>query len=164
MFDFLKKHKKEEQTTMATVDEKEIAQAKRDIAEKGADSQTEKDRIDESVGEQERRSGNENSQDAKDRVDESEGAKKADEEREEKRERDHREEHAERMARIEEKLDALTAALNKLTSAEKAETKVEEAAKEVYGLGNGVFADADGDKRTKQMSKDEIRAVVNKLM
>lgn len=145
---------------MATVDEKEIAKAKRDIAEKGTDSQTEKDRIDESVGEQERRSGNENSQDAKDRVDESEGAKRADE----KRERDHREDHAERMARIEEKLDALTAALNKLTSAEKAETKVEEVAKEVYGLGNGVFADADSDKRGKQMSKEEIRAVVNKLM
>lgn len=158
MFDFLKKHKKEEQP-MASVDEKEIEKAKRDIAEKGADSQTEKDRIDESVGEQERRSGNENSQDAKDRVDESEGAKRADE----KRERDHREDHAERMARIEEKLDALTAALNKLTSAEKAETKVEEVAKEVYGLGNGVFADADGDKRTKQMSKDEVVAVINKL-
>lgn len=163
MFDFLKKHKKEEQT-MATVDEKEIAKAKRDVAENGSDSQTEEDRIDESVGEQEQRSGNENSQDAKDRVDESEGAKKADEEREEKRERDHREEHAERMARIEEKLDALTAAIQKLTSAEKAETKVEEVAKEVYGLGNGVFADADGDKRTKQMSRDEIRAVVSKLM
>lgn len=33
-----------------TQDEKEIAKAKEDIAEKGADSQTEKDRIDESEG------------------------------------------------------------------------------------------------------------------
>ena len=38
-----------------TQDEKEIEKAKEDIAEKGADSQTEKDRIDESVAAQERR-------------------------------------------------------------------------------------------------------------
>lgn len=70
-----------------TEDEKQIEKAKEDVAEKGADSQTEKDRVDESVGEQEKRSGNENSQNAKDRVDESEATKKADEERaEEKRE------------------------------------------------------------------------------
>lgn len=68
-----------------TQDEKEIEKAKDKIAEKGADSQTEKDRIDESVGEQERRSGDENSQNAKDRVDESEGAKKADEKRAEEK-------------------------------------------------------------------------------
>ena len=63
-----------------TEDEKQEAEAKKDIAEKGEDSQSEKDRIDESVGEQEHLDGNEDSQSAKDRVDESEGAKKADEE------------------------------------------------------------------------------------
>lgn len=68
-----------------TEDEKEIKKAKEDIAEKGADSQTEKDRVDESVGEQERRSGNENSQNAKDRVDESEGTEKAAEKRAEEK-------------------------------------------------------------------------------
>ncbi len=56
--------------------EKQIEKAEEDIAEKGADSQTEKDRIDESVGEQEKQDGNEDSQDAKDRVDESLGEKK----------------------------------------------------------------------------------------
>lgn len=66
-----------------TKDEEQIAKAKEDISEKGKDSQTEKDRIDESVGEQERKDGNENSQSAKDRVDESEGAKKADEKKDE---------------------------------------------------------------------------------
>ena len=66
--------------TYMTKDEKQIAEAKKDIEEKGKDTQTEKDRIDESVGEQEKLDGNENSQNAKDRVDESEGAKKADEE------------------------------------------------------------------------------------
>lgn len=69
-----------------TKDEEQIAKAKEDISEKGKDSQTEKDRIDESVGEQERKDGNENSQSAKDRVDESDGAKKADEKKDEGKE------------------------------------------------------------------------------
>lgn len=51
----------------------QVAEAKKDVAEKGADEQTEKDRVDESVGEQEKLDGNEDSQTAKDRVDESEG-------------------------------------------------------------------------------------------
>ena len=56
--------------------EEQIEKAEEDIAEKGADSQTEKDRIDESVGEQEKLEGDEDSQDAKDRVDESLGDQK----------------------------------------------------------------------------------------
>ena len=56
--------------------EEQIEKAEEDIAEKGADSQTEKDRIDESVGEQEKQEGDEDSQDAKDRVDESLGEEK----------------------------------------------------------------------------------------
>lgn len=59
--------------------EEEIAKAKEDIAEKGEDSQTEKDRVDESVAAQEEEHGQEDSQDAKDRVDEAEGEEKADE-------------------------------------------------------------------------------------
>ncbi len=55
--------------------------AKVDVAEYGKDTQTEKDRVDESVGVQEKRDGDENSQSAKDR------AKKADGEREEKEEK-----------------------------------------------------------------------------
>ncbi len=62
-----------------TQDEKDIEKAKRDIEKKGADSQTEKDRIDESVAEQLKEQHDEDSQTAKDRVDESEGLKKADE-------------------------------------------------------------------------------------
>ena len=86
MFDFLKRKKKEAEETMATTDEKEVKKAEEDIAEKGEDSQTEKDRIDESVAAQEKETGNEDSQTAKDRVDESEGAEKADEKKaEEKR-------------------------------------------------------------------------------
>lgn len=85
MFSFFKKTKKEDSEPM-TKDEEQIAKAKEDIAEKGKDSQTEKDRIDESVGEQERKDGNEDSQTAKDRVDESEGTKKADEKKDEGKE------------------------------------------------------------------------------
>ena len=79
LFDIFRKNKKEDSAEM-TENEKQIAKAKEGITEKGPDSQTEKDRIDESVGEQEKQDGNENSQSAKDRVDESEGAEKADEE------------------------------------------------------------------------------------
>lgn len=68
-----------------TETEKQIAEAKKDIDEKGSDTQTEKDRIDESVGEQEHLDGNKDSQSAKDRVDESEGTKKAEEAHEEKK-------------------------------------------------------------------------------
>lgn len=55
----------------------QVDEAKKDIEDKGDDSQSDKDRIDESVGEQEHLDGDEDSQDAKDRVDESEGEKKA---------------------------------------------------------------------------------------
>lgn len=55
----------------------QVDEAKKDIEDKGDDSQSEKDRIDESVGEQEKLDGDEDTQDAKDRVDESEGEKKA---------------------------------------------------------------------------------------
>lgn len=54
MFDFLKKRKKEANEHMATTDEKEISKAKEDIAEKGEDSQTERDRTDESVARRKR--------------------------------------------------------------------------------------------------------------
>lgn len=83
-FGFLKKNKNKEVTGLTT-DEKEIKEAREDISEAGEDSQTDKDRIDESVGEQEKRSRDENSQNAKDRVDESEGAKNADEDRAEEK-------------------------------------------------------------------------------
>ncbi len=73
MFEFLKRRKD------MTQDEKDIEKAKEDIERKGADSQTEKDRIDESVAEQLKEQHDENSQSAKDRVDESEGLKKAEE-------------------------------------------------------------------------------------
>lgn len=65
----------------------QIEEAKEDIAEKGPDSQTEKDREVESVAMQEKEDGNEDSQSAKDRIDEHDGEEKAiEEKREEKTE------------------------------------------------------------------------------
>ena len=55
----------------------DIEKAKDDIEKKGSDTQTEKDRVDESVAEQIKEDKDEDTQDAKDRVDESEGEEKA---------------------------------------------------------------------------------------
>lgn len=62
----------------------EVAEAKDDIAEKGKDTQTEKDRVNESVAAQEEDTGTEDTQTAKDRVDEAEGEDKAKKEEETK--------------------------------------------------------------------------------
>lgn len=141
-----------EETDM-TQDEKQIEKAKEDIAEKGADSQTEKDRIDESVAAQEKADGDEDSQDAKDRVDESEGAEKADEER-------HEISQDVRLKRIE---NAVLKLVEMLTP--KAEgNAAEEAAKEIYGLGNGVFSGPKETKEEKAMSKEDIARTINKIM
>jgi hypothetical protein len=140
-----------EETDM-TQDEKQIEKAKDDIAEKGADSQTEKDRIDESVAEQEKADGDEDSQDAKDRVDESEGAEKADEER-------HETSQDVRLERIE---NAVLKLVEMLTPKEG--NAAEEAAKEIYGLGNGVFSDTKETKEEKAMSKEDIARTINKIM
>ena len=75
----------------------EIEKAEDDVAEKGEDSQTEQDRIDESVAAQEEAEGQEDSQDAKDRVDEADGEEKAEKHKE----------WEERLATIEARLSAL---------------------------------------------------------
>lgn len=88
--------RKEEQEKMANIDEmlktlseedkaelkkrlttsEQIEKAEENIAKKGTDSQTVKDRIDESVGKQEKDEGDKDSQSAKDRVDEAMGEDK----------------------------------------------------------------------------------------
>lgn len=114
----------------------QIEEAKKDIAEKGPDSQTEKDRIDESVAMQEKADGNEDSQSAKDRVDESEGEEKyLEEKREEKTESE--EEMTEEKGKTEETAedkvnDALLARLAALE--EKVAKMLESEAKEDFGM------------------------------
>lgn len=144
-----------------TQDEKEIAKAKEDIAEKGADSQTEKDRIDESVAAQERAKGDEDSQSAKDRVDESEGAKKADEKRaEEKREDKKSDDRKSESSALESKIDALVERMDKLISsfearAEAKEDKMARAA-EKYGLAPS----GAGESPKKSFTDEDVKRLL----
>lgn len=147
-----------------TEDEKEIKKAKEDVAERGSDSQTEKDRVDESVGEQEKRDGDEDSQNAKDRVDESEGTEKADEERAEEK-KENGESFETRMIFFMERMDKF---MEKLEAREQAAATADaEAAKrmeQTYGIGNGVFQGDDKSVPEKQLSKEEIAKKISKLM
>ena len=119
--DLFKRKNKEEQKEMTT--EEQIKKAEQDIREKGADEQTEKDRIDESVVAQERKEGDEDSQDAKDRVDESEGTKRADEKRDGEEDEDREERHA---ARLEEAISrALAPLLERIEKLERSPREVE---------------------------------------
>lgn len=90
----------------------EIEKAEEDIAEKGPDSQSVKDRVDESVAAQEEEHGQEDSQDAKDRVDEAEGEERAEEpaseDTEEQAEQDVLKQLAARISALEETIAKLT--------------------------------------------------------
>lgn len=149
-----------------TEDEKQIEKAKQDIAEKGADSQTEKDRVDESVGEQEKLSGDEDSQNAKDRVDESEGTKKADEERaEEKKDDAHKENFEERMIAFMERMEKRFEELEKRTTAAvDADAEAAKRMEETYGIGNGVFQGDEKSVPERQLTKEEIAKKIHKIM
>nr|DAG44638.1 MAG TPA: hypothetical protein [Caudoviricetes sp.] len=74
------KAKFEEKKEPAEDTKEQIDEAEENIEKEGADEQTEKDRVDESVAAQEEDEGDENTQDAKDRVDESEGEEDEEEE------------------------------------------------------------------------------------
>lgn len=148
IFDFLKKPKKDKEGNM-TQDEKDIEKAKEDISEKGADTQTERDRIDESVAAQLREQGDEDSQSAKDRVDESEGTRMADEEREEKREG-----YEDRFTALETKLDRLLELFEK--RAEEHAEHMEEK-REKYGLSTQPYVRED-----EEFSSDDVEELLRK--
>lgn len=135
-----------------------IDEAEKRIDEKGKDTQTEKDRIDESVGEQLKDTGDEDSQTAKDRVDESEG-----EERAEGKERDNSQD--DRIGRLEAKLDALAEKLEKvLTGMTEEPEEDEEALKKAevrYGANSGVFETST--EEPKKMTAKEAVGVFKKF-
>lgn len=160
LFGIFRKKKKEDSAEM-TEDEKQEAKAKEEIAENGADSQTEKDRIDESVAAQEHADGDEDSQTAKDRVDESEGAKKADEERAE----DDGEKAPAWAAAMISTLEKIAAFFEKQEQAAQ-DPDAGAAAKmtEAFGNGNGVFQGEEQKEAEKAMTPAEVAKIVNKIM
>ena len=99
-------------------------------------TQSLKDRVDESVAAQERADGNEDSQTAKDRVDESlgEGAKGL----------------LDRLSKIESYFDGKA-------------NGVEEAAEEIYGIGNGVFQGDEKAQDSKRLTGADVKAILNKI-
>lgn len=169
---------------MTTFDE--IVKAYEDLSEddKKKFHQTLKDRIDESVADQEREGDDEDSQDAKDRVDEALGAEKADVEKDEDEDKDpepeaddegegedepetaedledHEAEDDAKAKTVEERLDKIEAMLMKIVGEDtEAAEDVEKKAKEVYGLGGGTFVP---DEKGEGKGKVDVRTVLRKL-
>lgn len=161
MIGWFKKKRKEE--SAMTEDEKQEAKAKEDIAEKGADSQTEKDRIDESVGEQEHLDGNEDSQSAKDRVDESEGAQRADEAREEEKKEDVPKWAEKMLSSLDRIVSYVEEQAKSKAPANAADAAAAEKLDAAFGAGEGVFQGEESHEG-KKMTKAEIADLVHKIM
>lgn len=151
--------------------EDEIEEAKEDIEENGEDTQSEKDREDESVGEQIEDKGEEDSQTTEDRIDESEGEEKAEEKAEEEKEAEEVEEEeekpsdekADRIDALEAKIDGVIAMLEKITAG-RADDEDEEAfrrAEKRYGANAGVFAEEHEPK--EEMTAKEAADIFRKL-
>ena len=140
-----------------TDDEKKIAKAKEDIAEKGADSQTEKDRVDESDSAQERADGNKDTQSAKDRVGESEGAKKANEQRAENKAAAKTDGKADKVDAMRERMDKLISIWGQQAAA-KAEAHEDRlaAASAKYGMAP---ADA-GEAARKSFTDEDVKKLL----
>ena len=164
MFNLFKKKKYQEVSEM-TKDEEQIEKAKSDIAEDGKESQTEKDRIDESVGEQEKRDGDEDSQNAKARVDESEGTKKADEERAEEKKEEREDDFKGRILSVLERMEKyLESVERRAQAAADADSEAAKRMEETYGIGNGVFQGDGKGASEKQLTKEEIAKKIAKIM
>lgn len=128
----------------------EVKEAKEDIEAKGEDTQTEEDRIDESVAEQEKDEGEENTQDAKDRVDEAEGEEKALEEKEEDTEEEIVEDNKDEV------IEALTARVTELE---------EKLAKVVESIdGNASFGNHSPELTEGEGGDDEDSRIMRNYM
>lgn len=89
----------------------EVEESEERIEEKGADEQTEQDRVDETVAADEEHDGDEDTQTAKDRVDEAEGDKAYDEDEHE----EHEEEEKEAEDGLNARIKSLEATVSDLT-------------------------------------------------
>ena len=138
----------------------DIAEAKDNIAEKGEDSQSDKDREDESVGEQLEEDGDKDSQTTEDRIDESEGEEKAEEKKTDNVQDD-------RIGTLEERINGLTEKIDQLFArlmGEEVEDGEDEAAFQAaakrYGANAGVFNN-DDTKQEKMTAKEAAEVFKN---
>lgn len=166
----------------------DIEKAKDDVEKKGEDTQTEKDRVDESVGEQIEEKGDGDSQSAKNRVDESDGEEKAEEgnapdggpslsdmdevEEPAKETSEEKKKEAKEEPKLEQpdkfdvlagKIDQLIGSVAQLVSSMSKSTDPDaqalESAKARYGVNPGVFQD-DGKDNGKEITDGrEAKAV-----
>jgi hypothetical protein len=122
----------------------QIDKAEEDIAKEGEDTQTEKDRIDESVGEQEELDGDKDSQDAKDRVDEAIGEDNAIEEKDS-------EENAEEEIKKDNREEAMSAIVARMEALEERVAKIVESLDGDASFGNYSpdVTEGDGDDATE---------------
>lgn len=120
----------------------QIEEAEENTEEKGEDSQTEKDRIDESVGEQEELDGDKDSQDADDRVDEAIGEEEAIEETNDDAEEEIKEDNKE---------EAMSAIVARMEALEERVAKIVESLDEKASFGNYSpdVTEGDGDESTE---------------
>lgn len=127
----------------------QIEEAEENTEEKGEDSQTEKDRIDESVGEQEELDGDKDSQDADDRVDEAIGEEEAIEEKPEETEETN--DDAEEKIKEDNKEEAMSAIVARMEALEERVAKIVESLDGEASFGNYSpdVTEGDGDESTE---------------
>lgn len=167
----------------------EIKKAYEDLSDedKKAFEQSIADRVHESLGEQEAEKGDKDEQTAADREHEAEGAEHADGEgdveelhetepeetaeevHEEAHENVQEEKHEEAEARNDNQDDRLSrieqelADIKAMFAEQNKQKTVEQSAKDIYGLGNGVFVAEPEAKPEKKMTGAEVGAILNKV-
>lgn len=179
---WFKKNKEKGEEEMTTLEQ--VRKAYEDLSEddKKKFHQSLSDRVHESIAAQERADGDEDSQSAEDREHEALGAEHADgegdvEELHETDPEDAEEEHEEEQdrkddrqdERHEETEDWQTIAEERLKRLEEAvdtilsKKGVEEKAKDVYGLGTGIFPNS-GERAEKKVTSAEVAKTIRKFM
>lgn len=129
-------------------DEREIdkiEEEKADSSEKADEKKEEKNEESEEIGKD------------VDEIEEKIEEEKAEEESHEERQEEKHEEHSDGLKRLEEKVDKLFAMFENI-----GKSSVEEKAKEVYGLGNGVFQE-EKQTETKKTTPSEVAGILSRI-
>ena len=179
-----KKNKRKEDDTLTTLEQ--VKKAYEDLSEDDRKKfhQDISDRVHESIAAQERDDGDEDSQSAEDREHEALGAEHADgegdveklhetdpkddgEKAEEEKKDEAPKEFDDRLKRVEDMLETLLKRETKEDAVAAAKDAVnvaaEEHAKELYGIGGGVFADTAGNDSNVGTAAEQARAILRKI-